>query len=131
MHALESSCHCGAVRISVALAPEEVIDCNCSLCRRYGALWAYGWRDEEIHVAGPTRIYRRGTAIDFHFCETCACVVSWQTPEPGADGRRWMAVNLRLAEPEDVAEIPVARFEGLHTFKDLGQDGRRVKDLWF
>jgi hypothetical protein len=32
-------CHCGAVRISVEPAPTEITDC--SICRRYGALWAY------------------------------------------------------------------------------------------
>jgi hypothetical protein len=127
---IEGSCHCGAARWRFDRVPDSATACNCTLCRRYGALWAYGWRDEEIHLSGPTRTYRRGTAIDFHFCESCACIVSWQTPEPGADGRRWIAVNLRLAEPDDVAGIPLDHFDGLHTFKDLGQKGR-VKDIWF
>ncbi len=35
------ACHCGAVRLSVEPAPRWVLDCNCSICRRYGALWAY------------------------------------------------------------------------------------------
>ena len=128
---IEGSCHCGAARWRFERVPDTATACNCTLCRRYGALWAYGWEGEEIHLSGPTRAYRRGTAIDFHFCETCACIVSWRTPEPGADGRRWIAVNLRLAESQDVADIPLEHFEGLETFKNLGQDGRRVKDLWF
>jgi hypothetical protein len=36
-----SACHCGAVRIILEPAPTRVRDCNCSICRRYGALWAY------------------------------------------------------------------------------------------
>ena len=39
-------------------------------------------------------------------------------------------MNVRLAEPDDVAEIPLDHFDGLHTFKDLGQKGQ-VKDIWF
>lgn len=38
-----------------------------------------------------------------------------------------MAVNLRLAEPEKVGEIP----NGLKSWNDLGRDGRRVRDMWF
>ena len=36
-----SSCHCGTVKLEILSAPEEVTDCNCSICRRYGVLWAY------------------------------------------------------------------------------------------
>ena len=38
---------------------------------------------------------------------------------------------MRLAEPQDVADIPLQRFEGLHSFEDLPRDGRRVADMWF
>lgn len=41
------------------------------------------------------------------------------------------AVNLRLAEPEAVANIPIQRFEGLKSFEDLPLDGRCVGDYWF
>jgi hypothetical protein len=27
---IESSCHCGAVKLEIGAAPEEVNDCNCS-----------------------------------------------------------------------------------------------------
>lgn len=39
---IEASCHCGAVVLEVDDSPPvEVNDCHCSICRRYGALWAY------------------------------------------------------------------------------------------
>ena len=37
---IEASCHCGAVRLEIDSPPDEVTDCHCSICRRYGALWA-------------------------------------------------------------------------------------------
>lgn len=43
---VEGSCHCGAVRWRFAGVPESATACNCSVCRRYGALLAYdfeGW----------------------------------------------------------------------------------------
>jgi hypothetical protein len=38
---IEASCHCGAVKLEIQSAPNGVTDCNCSICRRYGVLWAY------------------------------------------------------------------------------------------
>ena len=36
-----ATCHCGAVVLEVDSPPAEVNDCHCSICRRYGTLWAY------------------------------------------------------------------------------------------
>lgn len=38
---IKAACHCGAVRFEIAKAPVWVLDCNCTLCRRYGGLWSY------------------------------------------------------------------------------------------
>ena len=38
---IKAACHCGAVRFELEAPPAWVLDCNCTLCRRYGALWAY------------------------------------------------------------------------------------------
>lgn len=43
---IEASCHCGAVRLEIEKAPTEITDCNCSICRRYGVLWAYYTLDQ-------------------------------------------------------------------------------------
>jgi hypothetical protein len=127
---IEGSCHCGAVRWSFEGVPEGATACNCTLCRRYGVLWGYDYEGEGIHVSGPTTAYARGRAIGFHFCPTCGCVAYWRALAPGDGGRR-IAVNLRLAEPEAVAAIPIDHFDGLNTFDDLPRDGRRVADYWF
>jgi hypothetical protein len=58
-------------------------------------------------------------------------VVSWRSNHIGKDGRRRLAVNVRLAEPETVADIPIDHFDGLHSFEDLPRDGKRVADYWF
>jgi len=34
-----ASCHCGAVELEIDVAPQDITDCNCSICRRYGVLW--------------------------------------------------------------------------------------------
>ena len=58
---LEGSCHCGAVRWTFRGMPESVTACNCTVCRRYGVLWAYDYEGEGIHVSGPTTAYVRGS----------------------------------------------------------------------
>jgi hypothetical protein len=129
---IEGSCHCGAVRWRFESEPDAATICNCTVCRRYAALWIYGWYDEDVFVSGPTRTYLRGEKIlAFHFCEHCASVVYWASVGSGPDGRRRAAVNIRLADPEAVANIPVQRFDGLGSYDDLPRDGRRVADLLF
>lgn len=128
---IEGSCHCGAVRWTFEGVPEAATACNCTVCRRYGVLWAYDYEGEGIHVSGPTHAYSRGDSIGFHFCPVCGCVAYWRALAPGSDGRRRIAVNLRLAEPAAVGDVPIEHFDGLVTFDDLGRDGRRVSDMWF
>ena len=73
-----------------------------------GALWAYDFEGEGIHVSGRTRIYVRGEWIEFHFCAACGCVTYWRAQQVNDEGGRRIAVNLRLTEPEAVAQIPIA-----------------------
>ena len=127
---IEGSCHCGAVRWRFEGVPESATACNCTVCRRYGTLWAYDYQDEGVSVSGPTAVYVRGKLLGFHFCPTCGCVAYWRAFAPDADGRRRLAVNLRLAEPESVGAIVIDHFDGLQTFEDLPRDGRCVADYW-
>ena len=113
---LEGSCLCGKVRWRFDGEPEGATACNCTACRRYGVLWIYGHEGLDVHVTGATAGYLRGEggALAFHFCPGCGCVTHWRGQRPGADGRRRMAVNLQLvADPEQVAAIPIDHFDGL------------------
>ncbi|MDP1615727.1 GFA family protein [Phenylobacterium sp.] len=131
---LTGSCHCGQSHWTLEGDPGSITACNCSLCRRYGTLWAYDYENERIAVQGPTSSYRRATkddpSLEVLFCPTCACVLAWRGLRPRPDGRRRMAVNLRLAPPDGVADLPIDHFDGLDTFKDLPSTGRCVRDLW-
>jgi hypothetical protein len=128
---LEGSCHCGAVTWRFDGMPESTTACNCTVCRRYGALWIYDYEGERIQVSGESRAYVRGNALSFNFCPKCACVVFWRGHKVDEQGRRRIAVNLRLTEPGPVAHLPIDHFDGLDTFDDLPRDGRCVADMWF
>ncbi|NII12179.1 GFA family protein [Oleiagrimonas sp. C23AA] len=129
---IEGQCHCGAVHWRFDTPLEAATLCNCTLCRRYAVLWAYGHEGEGVTINGPTNSYRHGAGeLAFHFCEQCGCVTHWRAMSTDEQGRRRMAVNLRLADPKTIATLPLNRFDGLDTFKALSDDGRRVGDILF
>lgn len=146
---LDGSCHCGAARwtFSGELEGGMATACNCTLCRRYGALWAYGWEGKECSISGPVSSYKRvgkaDPALEILFCTNCACVLCWRglRQKEMENNRHRIAVNLRLAEPERISSFPVTRFDGLDTFDDLAleedasrtsgfESGVRIKVLW-
>ncbi len=132
---LKGTCHCGDTHWTLEGDPGPATACNCTLCRRYGALWAYDYEGERIRVFGETARYaRRGKedpSLEILFCPSCAGVLCWRGLRVSEDGRRRIAVNLRLAPPEAVADLPIDHFDGLESFEDLPADGRCVRDMWF
>ena len=101
--AVEASCHCGAVRLVLDVAPATVTECNCSLCRRYGVLWAYYPRGQVrlVPQPPPTATYLwNGRNVAFHHCTTCGCVTHWSPSDPARDR---MGVNARLLDPSVLA----------------------------
>ena len=127
---LTGACHCGWAHWTLDGDPGSITICNCTLCRRYGALWAYDYEGERIALIGPTSSYTRpgkaDPALEIRFCPNCAGVLAWRGLRVEADGRRRMAVNVRLAEPDAVAKLEIDRFDGLDSFDDLPPSGRCV-----
>ena len=111
---VEASCHCGAVRLEIAAAPKQVTDCNCSICRRLGVLWAY-YPPASVQVSGATDIYMwDDKAIQFHRCRVCGCISHWSAVDPS---RNRMGVNARLMDPELIRHIRVRQLDGAVTEK--------------
>jgi hypothetical protein len=132
---LIGSCHCGKAGFTLTGDPGSITACNCTLCSRYGVLWAYDYEGERIAITGETASYTRvdsaNPSLEILFCPKCACVVSWRGLRNQADGRRRIAVNVRLAPPEAVAHLAIDHFDGLETWEDLPSQGKCVRDLWF
>ena len=118
--AIEATCHCGQVRLEIGAELNEVTDCNCSICRRYGALWAY-FTPRQVRViapAGATETYMWGDRmIRFHRCKSCGCITHWTAVDETVPR---MGVNARLMAPEIVAKARVRRIDGADTWKELG-----------
>jgi hypothetical protein len=107
---LDLSCHCGAVRVRTAKRPDYVNDCNCTLCSKSGARWAY-FHPGEVTVDGATSGYvRRDKAeagAEVHFCRVCGSTTHFVlTPEAVArHGNVMMGVNTRLADDAELAGV--------------------------
>ena len=129
----QGNCHCEKVKWTYSQPIESVTACNCELCRRYGALWAYGHIGTEVEVSGPISSYARGSKRNnYNFCSTCGGLAYYLSNHKDEQGRLRVAVNLRMISNVDLIQnLPIDHFEGKDSFEDLPRDGRTIKDLWF
>lgn len=112
---ITGTCHCGAVSYTFNDTPKSATSCNCSICRRLGTLWIYSAQDNiTFSGAENTLSYAHGEKnLTFHTCKTCGCTTHWADAK---DPKGPMAVNLRLAELDVVAKVPVRNFDGAETW---------------
>lgn len=117
---LSGACHCGAVTLDVPTRPEAATLCNCSICRRYGALWAY-YKVGTVRVVGHpehTDAYVWGDrTLRVVRCRHCGCVTHWEPLESKPDGH--MAVNVRNFDPSELEALRIRRFDGAVTWTYL------------
>ena len=109
----QGSCHCGRVTFELKAKLGVVMDCNCSICRRRGALW-HGASDSSLRITSDEkhlRLYQFGTMTAKHyFCGTCGI---HPFVRPRLEPSRW-GVNVRCIPDVDLASLKVFRFDGEH-----------------
>jgi hypothetical protein len=111
------TCLCGQIRLDVEKRPDFLHECNCSLCRKSGAIWAY-YHPHAVRVAGASHGYARqdkaDAAAEVHFCPTCGSTTHFGlTPSAVAKfGNVQMGVNMRLAEEGELAGIELRYPDG-------------------
>ena len=110
---LKAVCHCGNISISAMKLPATVTSCNCSICRRYAALWAY-YKPADVEVKflnDESTFYIWGDReLEFHRCVTCGCVTHYVTTDKFNDPI--FAINARMIETEILEAIPVRYANG-------------------
>ena len=119
---ISTACHCGRVRIAVPRKPSSLTECNCSICLRYGALWAY-YAHAEVEVltdSAATCGYSWGTgALVFHHCRVCGCVSHYETNP--ADPGSVFALNARVMWPELREQVHIRPFDGADSWQYLDE----------
>lgn len=107
------SCHCGRVAFEVEGELEQVMDCNCSICSRKGALLWFVPREHFRVLTGAENLstYTFGSGqVRHRFCATCGIHPFGEGADPS--GKRIAAVNARCLEGVDLASLRVERFDG-------------------
>lgn len=109
---MEVTCHCGNVSLALDSLPDEVGECNCSICRRYAARWGYfSPQQVQVKLKQKTAFYCWGDKyVEFHRCDSCGCLTHYVTTEKCA--QKMLAVNMRMAENDVLASIPVRKIDG-------------------
>ena len=107
------SCHCGRIAFTVEGEVKDVIDCNCSMCRRKGALLA-AFPRAALQLKTPEadlQTYRFNQhVIDHHFCPAWA--VAPFREGKGPDGQAMTMINVRCLPDVDLASLNVIPYDG-------------------
>jgi hypothetical protein len=111
---IRAACHCEAVKFEISEPPEWVLDCNCTLCRRYGVLWSYyhppAGQAKLLMQPDPaaSETYSWGDrGIAFRRCKTCGCMTHMQTTD--IDPPMIFGVNARMMSGLDPATVRIRR----------------------
>jgi hypothetical protein len=107
------SCHCGRVRYEVETDLGMVLSCNCSLCTKRAALWAYVGPDQFNLLSGKDELadYQFNKKVIHHlFCRYCG-VGSFSTGK-GEDGSEGIGINVRCLDGVDVDALTLTPFDG-------------------
>jgi len=114
---LRLSCLCGQIRIEIQKRPDFINECNCTLCSKSGARWAY-FHPSEVSVEGTTKGYSRedkdDPAAELQFCPNCGSTTHFTLTASAVAkfGNVQLGVNVRLADERDLAEIELRYPDG-------------------
>ena len=116
------SCHCGTVRFCVEAEIDELTRCDCSLCRRKGALTAKVPMDLLTIVAGEDALtlYQWNTRVAQHwFCKICG-IYTFHRKRSAPDS---YGVNVGCLEGFDPTAVLTCPADGL-TMSVIGHGAR-------
>lgn len=118
---ISGSCHCGAIEFDLHDPRDFITKCNCSLCRRAGALWIHSTREKVDLRYDPSKVIRYITGdktLATISCSTCGNTTHWESLAD-AGPETPVAVNVAMSDPDVVAKIRIRHFDGADTWAYL------------
>jgi len=106
-------CKCGKVRYEVQADIGEVITCNCSRCRKVGALLSAVAMSDFKLLSGENEMtdYQFNKRVIHHpFCTTCG--IHSYSYGKGPGGRDMVMLNVRCLDSVDADQFKVKKFDG-------------------
>jgi hypothetical protein len=111
MPTYRGSCHCGRVTFEVEAEIKSVTECNCSMCKRKGALYQKAEVEQLRILSGEDALtaYKFNTETATHyFCRSCG-IHPFHRPRLAPE--RW-TVNVRCLDDVDLSTLKVRLFDG-------------------
>ena len=109
----QGSCHCGRIAFEAEGELTKVMQCNCSICSKRGALHWFV-TGENFQMLTPREDYStymfNQHRIKHRFCPTCGCAPFGEGLAPS--GKFMVAINARCLDGVDLAPIEVGHFDG-------------------
>lgn len=109
------SCHCGNVKYEVDLdLSGGVISCNCSICRRTGALLTFVAPEQFKLLSGEDEVtdYQFNKKVIHHlFCKNCGVRAFSRGTGPRGP---MVAINVRCIDDVDLDAVKINRHDGKH-----------------
>ena len=111
MNTYSGSCHCGKVCFSVADSLSDPVICNCTFCRKRGAILKKVAASAFELGSGEDCLsfYGNRDFSDHYFCNRCGIHVFTRSSRNGEDA---VVVNLGCIEGIDRAELKPRLFDG-------------------
>ncbi|HVG04204.1 MAG TPA: GFA family protein [Burkholderiaceae bacterium] len=110
-HTYKGSCHCGRVTFGLRADLTAIVDCNCSLCSRKGALW-HATDDSNFEILSGENdllLYQFGTMTAKHYsCRHCG-ISTFSRPRIAPSA--WV-VNVRCLDGVDISSLKPQAFDG-------------------
>ena len=106
-------CHCGRVRYDVTSDLGLVAECNCSICSKRGALWAFVKKPQFKLLKGADALsdYQFGKKKIHHlFCTSCGIGSFSEGVAPNGD--ETVAINVRCLDDVDASTLKTKPFDG-------------------
>ena len=128
MKTFGGSCHCGAVKFEADIdLARGTLRCNCSLCRKARAWFAFTPPDHLRVLSGETAQTeyswtppnRPRPNIHYHFCVTCG-VRTYARADDDGHGNPMIAVSVAALDDADLTELEgtIRYVDGLHDHFD-------------
>lgn len=109
----QGGCHCGRVRYEATSDLTQVLDCNCSICAKRGALWAFVKAPQFKLTQGEGALndYQFGQKRIHHlFCASCGIGSFSRGLAP--NGEETFAINVACLDDVDVGSLKLTPFDG-------------------
>lgn len=93
--------------------PEQMTQCNCSICRRLAARWIF-YKKAEVTITNPQQkmqTYQWGDKmLDFYRCRNCGCTTHYVANK--ASGIDRVGINVNMMDPHVIEGINIRLFNG-------------------